>query len=117
MKKAILTASALLLLGCSLTAHALSEPETHDVVNIYEKKELERGTLNEEGEEISFVLVPAKLEAGKYDVEICDNVSPTVYNIRGTDLYVEFRFEPFLTGLEKGVLEWDYESGTFYKSE
>lgn len=75
MKKAILTASALLLLGCSLTAHALSEPETHNVVNIYEKKELERGSLNEEGEEISFVLVPTKLEAGKYDVEICDNVS------------------------------------------
>lgn len=117
MKKAILTASVLLLLGCSLTAHALSEPETHDVVNIYEKKELERGTLNEEGEEIEFVLVPTKLEAGKYDVEICDNVSPTVYNIRGTDLYVEFRFNPFLFRFDEGLLDWGYGHGTFYETE
>lgn len=117
MRKATRTASALLLLGCSLTAHALSEPETHNVVNIYEKKELERGSLNEEGEEISFVLVPAKLKAGKYNVEIGDKVGSKVYNIRGTNLYVEFRFNPFLFRFDEGLLDWGYGHGTFYKSE
>jgi spore germination protein GerM len=46
--------------------------EDHDIDQFYKKVELEDGILNEEGEEIDFILTKESMEDGKYEVEITD---------------------------------------------
>lgn len=107
------------LLICLLSFHinSVEAQEEHDVVAVYEKIDLDYGTLDENGEEISFILVKTNLKNGMYSIEIGDKINSTIYGVRGSDLYLEFRYSPYLYRFDEGVLEWSYGSGTFYEEE
>jgi len=89
--------------------------EAHDVMRFYEKIELEAFTLNEHGEEIDVIYVTTRgVKDGTYKVEV-NKVSSKLYQIRGTNIYMYFRFSPFLFSFDKGILEVSSSRGRFYE--
>lgn len=90
------------------------EWDDHDVVRFYKKIDLEYNTLDEDGEEIDEIYVPTKVENGTYEVEV-RKVSSKLYQIYGTNIYMFFRYSPYLYNYDEGILEVSYNSGTFYE--
>ena len=112
--------------------HVLSAPEenilaqmsevtgaTSDVFKMLNNADLTFGTVtDEDGDEVKFVFVPTDLDEGTYNVEIGERVHSRMYQIKGTNLYMEFRYSPFLSTFDEGVLEWPfYGNGTFFERE
>jgi len=79
-----------------------------------EKIDLDSYTLDEDGEEIDEIYVPTKVEDGVYEVEVY-KISSKLYRIQGTNIYMYFRYSPYLYSYDEGVLEVSYNSGTFYE--
>lgn len=113
--KSILITLALLLIPICFFGQSYTDWDEHDIVQIYEKIELEDETLNEDGEEIEFILSKTKLKQGDYEIEIGDKINSNIYQINGADLYLKFRFNPFLFKWDEGILEWNGYSGIFYE--
>ena len=91
------------------------EWDEHDVVRFYEKIDLEYYTLDDEGEEIDEIYVPTKkVEDGLYEVAVY-KISSKLYRIQGTNIYMFFRYPPYLYNFDEGILEVSYNSGTFYE--
>lgn len=88
--------------------------DEHDIVRFYKKFDLEYYTLDEEGEEIAEIYVPTKIDDGTYEVEV-RKVSSKLYQIYGTNIYMYFRYSPYLYDYDEGILEVSYSSGTFYE--
>lgn len=88
--------------------------EEHDVVRFYKKIELDSYSLDEEGEEIGEIYIPTKVEDGTYEVEVY-KVSSKLYQITGTNIYMYFRYSPYLYSYDEGVLEVSYSTGAFYE--
>ncbi len=106
----------LLFVSVLFSSFTLKTQDGHDVIAIYEKIDLDYGTLDDDGEPISFVLVKTQIDKGEYKVEIGDKLNSYVYNLRGTDFYIKFRYSPYLYTFDEGILVWSgYGSGTFYK--
>ncbi|MDR2963125.1 MAG: hypothetical protein LBU90_05795 [Bacteroidales bacterium] len=119
--KQIIAIGFLLLLSLSAFSQEYKQWNKHDVVRFYEKKEInvDYNSLDENGEELRnrniVFYVPAKMNSGTYDVEIGDKTSSKLYQVKETNLYLLFRYSPYLYRYDKGVLEVSYSSGTFYK--
>lgn len=68
---------------------------SYDIAGIYEKVELENGTkvIDAMGSvsDVSAVLVPTKVDEGKYEVELT-RIDKDFYQICGTSLYIETRY-------------------------
>lgn len=64
----------------------------YDVVEIYEKIDLDHGALVIDiygnAEEAETILIPTTLKKGNYEVEVT-KVSSNIYKIYGTDIYVK----------------------------
>lgn len=90
------------------------EWDDHDVVRFYKKIDLDYNTLDEDGEGIDEIYVPTKVENGTYEVEV-RKVSSKLYQIYGTNLYMYFRYSPYLYNYDEGILEVSYNSGIFYE--
>lgn len=113
MKKIFI--SLLFLISFSpISAQSFRNWEEHDVIRFYEKIELDSYTLDSEGEEIDEIFIPTKVEDGLYEVEVY-KVSSKLYQIRETNIYMYFRYSPYLYNYDEGVLEVSYSSGTFYE--
>ncbi|MDE5422123.1 hypothetical protein L3073_07875 [Ancylomarina sp. DW003] len=99
------------------------EWEEHDVVKFYEKKEitLEYNSLDENGDDMYdndiIYYVPTKVKDDVYEIEVYEKVSSKLWQIKGTNIYMKFRYNPYLYKWDEGVLEVSYNSGTFYKKE
>ena len=85
-----------------------------DVVRFYKKIDLDYDTLDEDGEEIDEIYIPTKIDDGTYEVEV-RKVSSKLYQIYGTNIYMYFRYSPYLYNYDEGILEVSYSSGTFYE--
>lgn len=74
---------------------SVSSGDTYDVVQVYEAVELKSGSKSIDSygnvEDAKIVLVPTKLDEGKYSVELT-KVDSNFYKIYGTDLYIETRY-------------------------
>jgi len=107
---------SLLLLFTTYLVHGQSykEWDDHDVIRFYKKVDLDTYALDSEGEETSKVYIPTKIEDGTYKVEVY-KISSKLYRVSGTDIYMFFRYSPYLYSNDEGVLEVSYSSGTFYK--
>lgn len=91
------------------------EWDDHDVIRFYKKIELDYNSLDEDGEEIDAVYVPTKdVEDGIYEIEV-KKVSSKLYQISGTNIYMYFRYSPYLYNYDEGILEVSYNSGTLYE--
>ena len=89
MKTIILTAFFFISTICY--TQSLEELEDYAVDNIYKKIEVDYGTLDDEGEEIGYILVETELETGIYEIELTDGPGDT-YEIKGTDIFVTFNY-------------------------
>jgi hypothetical protein len=91
------------------------------VIRFYEKKEitLDYNSLDEEGNDINnrtiIYFVPTKVKDGVYKIEIYEKVSSKLWQIKGTNIYMYFRYNPYLYRFDEGVLAVSYSSGIFYK--
>lgn len=50
-----------------------------------------------------------------YEIEIEKKVASKFYKVKGSNVYLEFRYEPYLYKYDEGVLDCANSSGTFYK--
>lgn len=108
------TAIVILLLLASMPGLPASA-EKYEVEKLYKKVELDDGTLDEDGNEISFIFVETDLRDGEYKVEIGERVNSELYHIDGTDLYIAFRYHTYLSRFDEGILEWNgWRGGTLY---
>lgn len=113
MKRAIFVIS-ILLISSLIYGQSYADWDDHDVKRFYTKIDLDSYTLDDEGEEITEIYIPTKVEDGIYEVEVY-KISSKLYQIRGTNVYMFFRYSPYLYSYDEGVLEVSYSSGTFYE--
>lgn len=114
MNNRILLTLAMVLFPQLIFSQSYEDWDEHDVARFYKKIELDSYTLDEDGEEIDEIYVPTKVEDGLYEVEVY-KISSQLYQIRGTGIYMLFRYLPYLYNYDEGVLEVSYNSGTFYE--
>lgn len=96
-----------------------SQLEEYGIDEIYQKVNLESGSLDQRGRRIDYVFVKTELDQGKYEVEITDGPGD-LYHVKGTNYYLEFRSYYGYAGYgDEGILEIGYTnwSSTFYKFE
>jgi len=79
-----------LILSLILFTLNSSEREEYDIDEIYEKIDLDYGTLDEDGDDIDFLFSPTTIKQGTYEVEITDGPGD-LYEIKGTNYYLKFR--------------------------
>jgi hypothetical protein len=122
MKKNIYIIVLLSCFSSSLFAQQYKKWEGHDVIRFYEKKEitLDYNSLDKEGNDINdrtiTYFVPTKVKDGVYEVELYEKVSSKLWQIKGTNIYLYFRYNRyFLYKFDEGILEISYFSSTFYK--
>ena len=96
--KLLLLLSMLFIVNSSKASDILdsvSSGDTYDVAQVYEAVELKSGSKSIDSygnvEDAKIVLVPTKLDEGKYSVELT-KVDSNFYKIYGTDLYIETRY-------------------------
>lgn len=72
-----------------------SSEDKYDVAQIYEGIELQSGSKSIDTygnvEDAKIVLVPTKLDEGKYSIELT-KIDSNIYKIDGTSLYIETRY-------------------------
>lgn len=91
------------------------EWDNHDVIRFYKKVELDYNSLDKDGEEIEEVYVPTKkIDDGTYEIEV-KKISSKLYQISGTNIYMYFRYSPYLYSFDEGILEVSYNTGTLYE--
>lgn len=85
--------STVVLTSSTITTSASAE--SYDIAGIYEKVELKTGSkvLDSYGnvKEAKAVYVPAKIDTGKYEVELT-RIDSNFYQICGTNLYIETKY-------------------------
>lgn len=117
MKKLILILSIFLSFYTFSYSQSFKDWDDENVDEFYVKNKVKSGTLSEDGKSISFILIPASMKQGVYDVEISDYKND-LYEIKDTDYYIKFRGYYGYAGYgDEGVLvvgsnAW---SSTFYK--
>ena len=52
---------------------------------------------------------------GEYEVTLGERASSHLYKIRGTDIYIHFKWLPDVSSGDEGVLDWSGTFSTFYK--
>lgn len=52
---------------------------------------------------------------GEYEVTLGERASSYLYKIRGTDIYIHFKWLPSVSPGDEGVLDWTGTFSTFYK--
>ena len=94
--------------------------DDHDVVGLYieiSKSDAQKYGFDEmfgEGSNARF-FEKARIDSGLYEIEVYDKVDSRFWGIRGTKIFIKFRYNPFLYNYDEGVLDWDGYSGTFYE--
>jgi hypothetical protein len=64
--------------------------DEYTVNEVYQKVDLEYGTLDENGQLIDYIFVITEADPGIYEIDISDGPGD-LYQINGTDLYIELR--------------------------
>lgn len=117
LKSLVFTISILFLFtGSTLPNSNNTKMDEYSIDDIYQKINLDYGTLNEQGQSIDFVFTKSSLKAGRYEVSIADGPGD-LYEINGTSYYVTFTSYYGYAGYgDEGILEINsYGSGSFYK--
>jgi len=57
------------------------------------------------------------VDDGVYEVEVGDNPSSSLWQIKGSNIYMKFRYIPYLYRWDEGILEVYYGSGVFYEKD
>lgn len=93
--------------------------DDYTIDEFYVKQELPYGSLDEDGDDISYVYVQKRPKKGVYSIEITDG-DGDLYEVKGTGFYIKFRtYFGYAGYAQEGVLvvgtsSW---SSYFYKKE
>lgn len=135
----ILFTSLLLLSSLSLTAQEYKKWEQHDVKEFYEKHEInlakneyaniEYSAIDKNGNSIYSTRIEYKdtengkfiyftkteINNGLYEIEVYEKVNSKLWQIKGKNIYLLFRYNPYLYKFDSGVLDVSYNQKIFYK--
>lgn len=94
------------------------ELEEHTIDEIYLKKDLPYGTLDDEGNSIDEIFLKSSLKNGRYDVTISDGPGD-LFKVDGTDYYIKFLGYYGYVGYygDKGILDINGYNKHFYKKK
>ena len=118
MKTKLKLVLCLILIAIPLIVLAQSkEPEykkwdSHDVKSVYVEVE------EEEDADVEFderFFEKKKLSSGVYEIEVIEKVDSKFWKIRGSNLFLYFRYNPYLYKYDEGILEWSGSDGIFYQ--
>lgn len=106
----------LLLVSATIPSSSKGKMDEYSIDDIYQKIDLDYGTLDEQGQSIDFIFTKASLKAGRYEITISDGPGD-LYEINGTDYYLTFSSYYGYAGYgDEGIIEINsYGSGSFYK--
>jgi hypothetical protein len=137
MLKELVIIGIVLVISSATNAQDYKKWESHDIVRFYEKKQitlkrneyidLDNNALNKNGETFSdnridyddtsygqlIYLTPTNVKSGLFEIEVYEKISSKLWQIKGMNIYILFRFNPFLWKWDQGVL--DTSNKTFYK--
>jgi hypothetical protein len=129
----------LIFTSLNLSAQEYKKWEQHDVKGFYEKHQvilakneyvnIEYDAIDKDGNSIystrieykdteygEFIyFAKTKLNSGLYEIEVYEKVNSKLWQVKGKNIYLFFRFNPFLFKWDKGVLDVSYNDGVFYK--
>jgi hypothetical protein len=123
MRPLIILPLIFFIVSNSTFGQSYKEWDKHDVVKFYAKKvfELDYDWLDENGDDIYnreiVYYAPTRVDDGVYEVEVGDNPSSSLWQIKGTNIYMKFRYIPYLYRWDEGILEVSYGSGVFYEKD
>ncbi len=115
----ILVLSVLCVLSCGVRAQDYLDWDYYFVTDIFVRYEPKRRTVDKDGERVWYLYEAVDgFESGVYDIELGAKemmiYGKDLYNVRGTETYLEFSYDPFLQIFDEGVLVWNGGSGVFY---
>lgn len=137
MLKRLVIIGIVLLISSATNAQNYKKWESQDIVRFYEKNQitlkkneyvdLNNDVLNEDGETFSkyrinyddtyygelTYFIPTKVKSAIYEIEVNEKISSKLWQIKGMNIYILFRFNPFLFKWDEGIL--DTSNRTFYK--
>lgn len=116
MKKYIFLVFVIIGVSYSMYGQYYKDWTDHEIIRFYEKVELDSYSLNEDGDEISSIYTPTKVNDGVYEVEL-RKISYKLYQIIGTNIYMYFRYPPHLYNYDEGILDVSYSEGIFYEKQ
>lgn len=67
-------------------------------------------------EEDDRYFVPKSIISGTYEVEMGEKVNSRMWKVNHTNIFLKFRFNPWLWRWDKGIIETFGNKGTFYKN-
>ena len=93
--KIVLLTSILTMLFTSSSSLSESKANSYNIAGIYEKQELKSGAKIIDSynnvKEAKYVLIPTKIDTGKYSVELT-RIDSNFYQICGTSLIIETKY-------------------------
>lgn len=81
--------------------HSLEEAQDYDLSAI---------------EEDDRYFIEKTIPSGIYEVEVIEKVNSRMWKLRDTNLFLKFRFNPWLYKWDKGIIDTFAGKGTFYKN-
>ena len=81
--------------------HSLEEAQDYDLSAI---------------EEDDRYFIEKTIPSGIYEVEVIEKVNSWMWKLRDTNLFLKFRFNPWLYKWDKGIIDTFAGKGTFYKN-
>lgn len=67
-------------------------------------------------EEDDRYFVPKTISSGTYEVEVIEKVNSRMWRLNHTNIFLKFKFNPWLWKWDKGIIETYGGKGTFYKN-
>lgn len=67
-------------------------------------------------EEDDRYFVPKTISSGTYEVEVIEKVNSRMWRLNHTNIFLKFKFNPFLYKWDKGIIDTYGGKGTFYKN-
>jgi hypothetical protein len=108
----------LLLVFTSLSfGQDFEDLDSYTVDEFYKKLELERGTLDKDGDEIEYVYVKTELDNGDYKIDLTDG-DGDLYKVKDTNIFIKFNGYFGYAGYStECILKVESFSSTVYKLE
>ena len=106
-----------LLFTCLAFSQNLDDLDSYTVDEFYKKVELDWGTLDENGNTISYVYVKTELDKGTYEIDLTDS-DGDLYEVKDTNIFIKFNGYFGYAGYgTECILKVEYYRSTVYKLE
>ncbi len=115
----IVVLSVLCILCVGASAQDYLDWDYYIVTKMFLRYEPNRQTVDMDGRDVRYLYEVADgFESGVYKIEIGRKETMiygnNLYNVYGTDTYLEFSYDPFLLMFDDCVLDWNGRTGILY---